>query len=103
VHWIFGHNKNVRLDAPLVPLHHLAHSLGANGGAGRGSDSASSAAARLLDSKGTDKCTFLRVHKAQFGRTIKLRTIDTAAFEPNQGAQESNIKSQSRTAKSSTA
>jgi hypothetical protein len=49
----------VRLDARLVPLHHLAHSLGANGGADWGSDSASSTAARLLDSKGADKCTFL--------------------------------------------
>jgi hypothetical protein len=60
--------------------------------------SRSLAAAPFLDLKGPDKCTFVRVHVAQFGRTIKLRTIDTAAFKPNQGTQETNIKRQSRTA-----
>jgi hypothetical protein len=78
-------------------LHHLAHSLGfASRGADRGS--ASRGAARLLDSKRADKCAFLRLHKTQFGRTINLGAIDPAAFEPNQGAQETKIKGQSRTA-----
>jgi hypothetical protein len=92
--WLIPEKRVYVLRSPRT-LHHLAHSLGASGGAGRGS--ASRGAARLLDSKGADKCTFLRFHKTQFGRAINLGAIDPAAFEPNQGAQETKIEGQSRT------